>query len=56
MLSSGGSCWAPFSFCRRCLEKAGVALRAVWFGMIIFGFSFYSFGLPFSLSLLASLP
>lgn len=55
--SPGGFCRGPSSFCRRRrLEKPGVALRVVWFGMIIFGFSFYSFGLPFSLSLLASLP
>lgn len=36
--------------------QAGVALRAVWYCKIIFGFYFYYFESPFSLSLLASLP
>lgn len=41
-------------FLHRCPEKAGVALRANWFWRVIFAFYFYYFGLPFSLSLLAS--
>lgn len=37
------------------LEKAGAALRAVWFWRVLFGFCSYYFGSPFSLSPLASL-
>ena len=33
------------------LKKAGVALRAVWLGMMMFGFRVYSLSSPFSLSL-----
>lgn len=53
-----GLCWLlpmkRFPLSHQCLEKAGVALGAVWSGRILFGFSFY-FESPFSLSLLASL-
>lgn len=56
MLSGGGSWWSTFSFWPRCLKKAGVALRAVWFGMIIFGFYFILLDHRSPLSLLASLP
>lgn len=66
LVRAGGPCACPrgavvwgllgkLLFCR-CLERAGVALRAVRFWRVMFGFYSDYFGSLFSLFLLTSLP